>query len=176
MPCRPFVTLACAAALAAAAGCSPALNWRTIRPDGSGAELMMPCKPNGTVRQLAWAGAPATLTLLACEAGDVTWALAFADVQDPARVGEALQALLAAARRNVAGSEPRAMPLVVHGATPHADSQRVAFDGQLPDGRAVREQVAVFAKGTRVFQATAVGDRLPEDATETFFGALQTPA
>jgi hypothetical protein len=176
---RRILVLPVGAALLAGAvlaGCSPALNWRTIRPDGSGAELLMPCKPDHLVRSLPLAGATVSLTLLACEAEDVTWALAFADVQDPARVGEALQALQAAAQANVAGSTARPLPLQVAGATPHPASGRLAFEGRLPDGRPVHEQVAVFTKGTRVFQATALGARLLPEAAETFFSALQTPS
>ena len=43
----------------------------------------------------------------------------------------------------------------------------------MPDGRAVTEQVAVFAKGTRVFQAMALGDKLDAEAVDTFFGSLR---
>ena len=43
----------------------------------------------------------------------------------------------------------------------------------MPDGRAVTEQVAVFAKGTRVFQAIALGDKLDAEAADTL---LRQPA
>jgi hypothetical protein len=49
----------------------------------------------------------------------------------------------------------------------------VQFQGRMPDGRAVTEQVAVFAKGTRVFQVIAVGDKLDAEATDSFFGSLR---
>jgi hypothetical protein len=45
--------------------------------------------------------------------------------------------------------------------------------GRLPDGKAVEEQVAVFSRGTRVFQATLVGPSLPPEVAETFFGGLR---
>jgi ribosomal protein L1 len=47
------------------------------------------------------------------------------------------------------------------------------FAGQLPDGRRVDEQVAVFARGARIYQATAVGARLDVDAAESFIGSLR---
>jgi hypothetical protein len=37
----------------------------------------------------------------------------------------------------------------------------------------VQAQVAVLAQGTRVFQVTALGDRLPAEAAETFFGSIR---
>jgi len=69
--------------------------------------------------------------------------------------------------------EPQILTLKVEGATPNPSSQRVQFQGRMPDGRAVTEQVAVFAKGTRVFQVIAVGDKLDAEATDSFFGSLR---
>lgn len=176
-PSPPLAASALALGLAlGAAGCSPALDWRELRPEDSGAELMLPCKPARQARRLTLAGGTAVLTLYACTAGEVTWALAFADLGDPARVGTALDELRSAAVANLDAGAPRALPLRVEGATPHPASVRLAFTGRLADGRAVQEQVAVFSKGTRVFQATCVGARLPADGVETFFGALRTPA
>jgi hypothetical protein len=43
----------------------------------------------------------------------------------------------------------------------------------MPDGRAVTEQLAVFTKGTKVFQATALGEKLESEAADTFFGGLR---
>ena len=36
-------------------------------------------------------------------------------------------------------------------------------------------QLAVFTKGTRVYQATVLGRKLGDEAAETFFAALRTP-
>ena len=35
------------------------------------------------------------------------------------------------------------------------------------------EQVAVFARGTQVFQATVLGERMDAEAADTFFGSLR---
>ena len=63
----------------------------------------------------------------------------------------------------------------MRGATPNAQSSRSAYTGQRSDGQPVQMQVAVFTKGTRVYQATMVGRRIGEEAAETFFSALHTP-
>jgi hypothetical protein len=146
-----------------------------MRPEDSGAVAMFPCRPASHAREVMLGGARVQLTLHACTAGDTTWALAHADLGDPARIGTALQELLDAAAANLSAGPPRPLALKVEGATPHPATRRVALEGRLPDGRAVQEQVAVFTKGTRVFQATAVGARLPEEALEVFFGGLRTP-
>lgn len=153
--------------------CAPALDWREVRPAGTAVRLLMPCKPVTQERSLVLAGAPVRLSLLACTADGQTWGLAHADVADPARVGAALQELRLAAAANVAGGTAEPLPLQVPGATPQAASLRVRFDGQLPDGRPVQMELAVLALGTRVFQATALGERVAAESSETFFGSIR---
>lgn len=160
----------------ALAACSPAQDWRQLQPEDSGVALQFPCKPVSHARDVTLAGPPVRMTLHACTAGDdATYALAVADVADPARVGPALQALLDSAAGNVGAATRRALPLAVRGATPNPLAQRVALDGQRGDGAPVQMQVAVFTKGTRVMQATVLGRRLDTDAADTFFDALATP-
>ena len=157
------------------AACAPTLDWREVRPEGSGAVALFPCKPDSQARTVTLAGAPVRLTLLACKAGDITWALAHADLADPARVGAALAELRAAAAANLGAVAPRELPLKLDGATPNPASGRVELSGRLPDGAPVQEQQALFAKGTRVFQATALGERLGAETLEPFFGGLRLP-
>jgi len=163
---------ACAAALLLAA-CAPALDWRDVRPEGSELILLMPCKPTVQERRLPLAGSPVRLSLHACSAGGQTWGLAHADIDDPGRVGAALAALRASTAANVAAGAVERLPLRVPGATPQPASERVRFDGRLPDGQAVQAQLAVFARGTRVFQATVLGEQLPAEAADTFFGSIR---
>lgn len=155
------------------AACSPALDWRELRPADSGLSVLLPCMPASHARRVNLGPDVVRLELHACTAGGVTWAVAFADVQDPARVGPALTELRAAAADNLAAAPAQPLELKVEGATPNPASQRVQFQGRMPDGRAVTEQVAVFAKGTRVFQAVALGDKLDREAVDSFFASLR---
>lgn len=166
---------ACISGLAGALtlACAPALDWREVRPAGSGIALLFPCKPDSHARQVKLGPDSVRLELHACTVAGTTWALAFADMGDPARVGPALVELRRAAATNVAASEPQSLALKVEGATPNPASQRIQFQGRMPDGRAVTEQVAVFTKGTRVFQAIALGDKLDAEAADNFFGSLR---
>lgn len=167
-------SVALALAAAGVAACSPTLDWREVRPDGSRALALFPCKPASHARRVALAGAAVEMSLHACSAGETTYALAFADLQDPARVAPALEELTRAVSTNLQTSAPAASaPLAVRGMTPnlHAASWRLA--GRLPDGRAVQERAALFAHGTHVYQVTAMGVRLEPEAMETFFGALR---
>lgn len=157
--------------------CTPALDWREVRPDGSGALVLFPCKPSHASRWVRLAGSTVKLNLVACAAADVTYAVAFADVAGPAHVGPTLEALDHTARLNIQAAAPVLLaPLRIRGMTPNPRAGVWRFDGHRPDGRAVQEQMALFVHGTRVFQVTAVGDRLDAQALETFFGALRLPS
>lgn len=168
---RSFWTWLGAASLLAA--CAPALDWRELRPEGSGLTVLMPCKPDSQARSVGLASTQVRLVLHACSADGVTWGVAFADIGDPAKVGAALDELRASAVKNLGAVEVTALPLQVAGATPNPASQRVQFSGRMPDGRAVTEHTAVFSKGTRVFQAVALGQTLEPEALATFFGSLR---
>ncbi len=159
----------------AATGCSPTLNWREVQPADSGLVAMFPCKPSHEEREVPLAGRPVRLAVAACRAEDAMYAVAYGDVADPARVGSALDGLRNAAMGNVKASSSAQRQLAVPGMTPHPQAQALELRGQMPDGRAVLERVAVFSKGTRVFQATMLGDSLPPEAVETFFGGLRLP-
>jgi hypothetical protein len=161
-----------AAALLLAA-CAPALDWRDVRPEGSNMTLLMPCKPTAQQRPLPLAGAVVRLSLHACSADGQTWGVAHADVEDPARVASALAELRASAAANMTAGVVEPLPLQVPGATPQPGSERVRFDGRLPDGRRVQAQVAVLAQGTRVFQVTALGERLSGEAADAFFDSMR---
>lgn len=155
------------------AACSPALDWRTVRPGDSGASLMFPCKPSSQTRPMPLAGAQVRLALHACRADGVTWGFAFADLDDPARVAPALAALRAAAAANLSAAPVAGVPWPVPGATPNAENRRLELSGRAPDGRALSGHVGVATRGLRVYQATALGERLDAEAVATFLGSVR---
>lgn len=154
-------------------GCSPTLDWREVRVEGRDAFALLPCKPAAHARQVRLGEGEVRLTLQACQAAGMTWGVASADVIDPGRVGAALQALHEASAGNLAARPGAALPLQVTGATPQAHSGRAAFAGRRPDGQPMQAQVAVFSRGTVVYQATVLGERLSAEAADTFFGSLK---
>ena len=122
---------------------------------------------------MALAGQPVKLALHACAASAQTWGLAVTDVADPARVAQALADLGASAAANVRAATSRSEPLRVPGATPHAGSQRIRIEGTRPDGKPVHLELALFTQGTRVYQATALGDELSAEAADTYFSSIR---
>lgn len=161
------------ALMAALSACSPALDWRQMRPEGWQLKLDLPCRPATQTRLLPLAGASAELTLLACSVDEHTFALASTDLHDPGRVGPALRALGQAARANVQGQVEHVQPAQVKGMTPQVDALQWRLRGQRPDGQAVQAQVLVFAHGTRVFQASLIGAVAAGPMTQPFFSSIE---
>jgi hypothetical protein len=153
--------------------CAPALDWREVRLADSTLSAYFPCKPEHQARQVRLGAQAVRMVLYACTADNTTWALALADTADPALVATALAELRASAQRNMGAATVQVLQLDVEGATPNPQAQRVAFAGHMPDGRAVSEHLAVFAKGTVVFQATVLGESLALPAADTFFASLR---
>jgi hypothetical protein len=155
------------------AGCSAALDWRQVQPDGWSLVGALPCKPATQQRQVALAGQTVVMTMVACTADGHTFALVSAELGEPARVQPALQALGQAARANLQGRVDAEQPALVPGMTPNPAARRWRLSGQLPNGQAAAEQVQVFAHGTRVFQAAVVGAQADDARAAPFFDALK---
>ncbi|KQV94490.1 MULTISPECIES: hypothetical protein [unclassified Roseateles] len=147
------------------AACQPTLNWREVRPTGSGAVALFPCKPDIEQRP-AHAGQGA-MGLAQCEAGGGRFALSWADGPDPTQAGPALKAMPQALATKLGQPLPPAQPLLVPGMTPLPEAAEYRLTGA---GGITR--VAVFAHGGRVYQALMT---LPQDdpaAWESFRAGL----
>lgn len=156
-----------------AAACSPAIEWRELRPENSSLVARFPCKPDRHWRDVRLSGRTVRMDMLVCAEDGATFAVAFADVADPAAVSAALDELRGAALGNVAATSVRETALLVPGMTPNPRAARLRFEGHRPDGTTVQEQAAFFVFGPRVYQATALASRLREGDAETFFGGLR---
>lgn len=155
------------------AACSPALDWRQLRPEGLGIEVTFPCRPASHARRVQLAGQPVSMVLHACSIDGMTFGLASAELPDVRQVDAALMELADAAVRNLSATLDTEDAADVAGMTPSARARRVRLSGRLPDGRSVVEHAAFFARGARVYQATLLGNGLPPEAVEVFFGGLK---
>lgn len=163
MRCRPICAIPLAALLGA---CTPALDWREVRPAGTAVSVMFPCAPESRTRSVTLAGAAVTMTQLSCAAQGQTFAFAHARLADPALVAPALSEWAAALQANLRADSARAQPLVVPGMTPQAQARRLSIEGRLPDGAPVRAQAALFAYAAQIHQAAVVGAGSPQAAAE----------
>ena len=128
------------------AACAPSLDWREVRVGAADSVALFPCKAASHARLINLAGQQIKLTLHACQAGDATWGLAWADVGDPARVGPALQGLQAGARMNLGQAQAQAGILAVKGRPPPPEAGSGGPGGQYPGGQPAGGQGAGFTR------------------------------
>lgn len=132
-----------------------------------------PCHPTRVERTVDVAGRPLALALTSCDQAGVAYGVATGDVEDPTRVEAVLSELAESARAGVRASSAATGPTALAGETPYRGNLRMRLAGQGADGRPIEESVALFARGTRVFQVTAAGAALPEPAARPFEEGLR---
>jgi hypothetical protein len=187
----PTFSMAAMAALLAMAfaACSPAFNWREVRPDNTRLSLLLPCKPDKAQKTVPLGGQPTVLAMLGCDAGGATFAVAVADLGDAAKAAPVLaqwQSLTLANMKAApagAGTGPgvtQVVPFKLPGASAEPAPLLVSAQGQRADGTAVTGRAAYFAQGSQIFQVvmyagTTKRDRGPQaaEAAETFFAGLK---
>jgi hypothetical protein len=161
---------------AAQSGCAPALDWREFQAEGTGIVATFPCKPDRHSRSVALATQTVRMEMLVCSAGDVTFALSFADLSDPGQVGATLSELQALAASNLGAARADRIDLAVPGMTPSPNAARLRLEAMQANGASLQEQATFFAKGLRVYQATVLGKEVPAEAADTFFAGLRLPS
>jgi hypothetical protein len=184
----PFFSLpALALSLLTMAACSPTFNWRVVRPDNSALSLLLPCKPDQAQKVVPLGGQPTTMSMLGCDAGGITFAVAMANLADETQVASVLSQWQALTLLNMKApplvSESAASPsasaatqagqLKVPGASLAPPPLWVQAQGQRADGSAVQGRAAYFSKGSQVFQVVMYAPKLAPQAIETFFSSLK---
>lgn len=153
--------------------CSPALDWRQVRPADLGVEALFPCRPSSLTREVALLQGRLQMAMHACGAAGSTFALASLALSDARDVTAAIDSLRDAAAGNLRAGPSDTRPFTVPGMTPNSHAGRLTLQGRRPDGSAVTEHLLVFVRGPRVYQASVVGDAPDEAAVTMFFTGLK---
>jgi hypothetical protein len=159
-------------ALAGLAACNPTFNWRDVRPDGTRLSLLMPCKPDKAQKTVPLGGQPTALTLLSCDAGGATFAVAVADVKDASKVSATLVQWQSVALANIKAT-PATSGAAFKLTGLATGAVMVKATGQRANGKVVSSQAAYFAQGSQVFQAVMYADKMAPDVADTFFSGLK---
>jgi hypothetical protein len=161
------------AALGGLQACSPTYDWRSVPLPDTQLVAELPCRPARFQRDVTVAGVPLKLFMLSCETGGVTYGVATAEVGDPARVDPVLHGLRDSAAAAIRSADSVSGALNLDGITPFSGNTSAHLHGRRPDGERIEEAVRVFARGTRVYQASAVGAELPDAALRPFDEGLR---
>ena len=114
------------------------------------------------------------MNLLSCDAGEVTFTVSMADVNDAGKTDAVLAQWQSATLTNIkAGSSVSRDAFKVSGLATGGVMvmAMVMATGQRANGQAVSSQAAYFAQDSRVFQAVMYADLISLDVADTFFRA-----
>ena len=172
-------TLTGATALLLLAGCSPALNWRSLPLPDAGISITLPCKPEQAARTVELAGVPVELVMVGCEADGATFAVSHAVLADPALAGAALTHWRTAVLANLgagAGATAVDASYAPAGTLALSQSVRTVAQGQRPDGSAVAAQAVWFARTAgaqmHLYHAVVYTNKPRPDVADQFFAGL----
>jgi hypothetical protein len=173
---RPIGHLVLLAALPLLAACNPTFNWRALPADGVPLRALLPCKPDKAEREVPLGGQPTRLQMRSCDTGGLTFAVAWADVGDAARVAPALagwrRATLLSLRADPALADAAPQAARVPGAS-HALGLQA--EGRDPRGEPMRMQAVHAVRGILIVQAAIYGRTIDERVATTFFEGLELP-
>ena len=155
--------------------CSPALNWREVRPDGVNLTLLLPCKPDRASKTVNLDGRDTVLSMTGCEAGGAMFALAHTAVADASRAAPVLAQWQTLMLTHMRASQAVTQSAQVPGADALPQPVQVSARGSHPDGQAVEGRALYFARGSQLFQAVVYAPRVSSEAAETFFASFKFP-
>ncbi|QMV71460.1 hypothetical protein HS961_00655 [Comamonas piscis] len=162
--------------------CSPALNWRSVALDDVPLALMLPCKPDRAVRDVAWGTQQLSVSMVGCEADGATYTLAHAVVQpqDAAVVmGDWQKALYQQLQIPDAWQPLPGQVLVWPGTLELPQARQVQWQGKNAQGKTVYADARWFARTqgqqVRIYQAMVLAPGKPVAATalQSFVQGLQ---
>ena len=164
----------CAAVLTA---CSPPFNWRDVQPDNTALALLLPCKPDIAQQTVPMGGVPTALTVMGCDAGGATFAVAVADIGTAAKPAEVLgqwqNVTLAGIKAGATGSDVQRMAAKVPGAAGTPAPVLIKALGQRANGSAIHSHALYFAHGTQVFQVVMLASTITPEAEDMFFSSVK---
>lgn len=156
-----------------ATGCAPALDWRELRWPEAQLVAQFPCRPARQERSVPLAGQTVKMSLQVCDAGGASFAMTVTDVGEPDQVAAAIQALRAAAIRNLEAAGGAAQPWAVPGMTPQPQAGRWRLSGRLPDGQVLESMMAITSRGRHVVQLSVTSVRLGEAQFQPFLDGVR---
>jgi hypothetical protein len=153
--------------LIALSACSPGLDWREVNPAESGARALFPCKPEVSNR-LATPTEPSRMGLAHCKAAGLSFALAWAELADPAQIAPALLQMRLSVASKLAATAAPPQPIQLPGMTPNGEAQWQSLSA--PSQQA---KVAVFSRGLLVYQLVMTGPKRDDAAWENFKASIR---
>lgn len=164
------------------AGCSPALNWRTVQLKNAPLQILLPCDAQTASRDVPMGSEQVSMAMVGCEADHATYAVSHFLLKEPAQAAETLARWQAAVLAQLHATKPLQAGgdavFVPKGALNLPQSIRSTLEGVGPQGQKLIGHGAWFArlegdKGVRIYHAVIYADKPRPEAAQAFFAGLQ---
>lgn len=174
------------------AACSPKLDWRQVKVEGTPLRVLLPCDPQVATRpvELGQGMGVVQMSMMGCDAQGATYAVSHFLVSEPSRAAEMLSywqaAVLGQMNPGAPGQAPAGArqlgakedgPFLPAGALNLPQSLRTTFEGVGPQGWKLTAHGVWFARmepaGARLYHAVIYGDKPRTDEANSFFSSLQ---
>jgi len=173
-------TVAALAAVPLLAACSPEHDWREVRSDEDGYQVMLPARPARLTRPINLEGLKVDMSMQGAQAGGVAYTVGAVRLPDASEATRerALASMRTAMVRNIGGTERAARPVQVSRvdaagrARGSVTGLEVEATGRMGEGEAVL--LARFVgSGGRVWQAVVLGPAPDREQAAVFLDSLK---
>ena len=155
------------------AACSPTFNWREVREDAAQMKILLPCHPDEGQRELHLPeGGTIMVKMIGCKAGEVTFALAWAEVLQTNHAEAVLSHWKNATLANAKARSVSKTDITLKGPGVRLNSGVVYAQGAQANGESLEMRGLWFARNNLVYQALVIGPTVPEGLTEAFHSGL----
>jgi hypothetical protein len=161
--------------------CSPKFDWRIVRNDLQRYAIALPGKPATHTRPIDLDGQKVSMTMIATEIGNTTFAVGSADMPDATQAQVSLNAMKLAMVRNIGGEIRQERVLTMPRSTQAGggmlavmEIEAIGAPMQTSGGEPRVLHARFVAKDNRVYQLVATGPAksLNHDAVNTFFSSF----
>ena len=166
----PFFSACLVVALSA---CAPTFNWRELPIGATALTAVFPCKPELVSRTLPLAQVQRAVEMRSCDAGGVTFAIAHAELPDPAQAPQVLADWRASTLAGL-GADPASVSAQPPGGLPPLPQMQVLRAARAGGAAPPAHLTGVwFASNRAVFAAFVMAPVIPAEAAEPFFAGLR---
>lgn len=159
--------------------CSPKFDWREVRAVDAPILMLLPAKPASHSKEIDLDGVKIKMTMTAADAGQISFALAYAKIEDieknsanfQSRQEKMLEAMKSGMLKNING---KILDTNINITSKIAPDLLQAI-GQLQNGQSVKLIGKFTSYGPWVIQAVMIGDEksFTPEIVDMFFGSLK---
>jgi len=154
------------------AGCSPALNWRTV-PLGD-ATVTLPCQPDRAQRTVQFGGQALAMEMVGCEADGAMFAVSRVRLPPELNADQVRLLWQAASLQQMKGQANAAIPAASVSAQV-LGLNTIDAAGQGGNGRPLKARLAWAARGSDLLHLAVYAPRITPEMAEPFFFGIQSP-